>query len=74
MRNQRQSVTRAADRMTNNHTPTITDFEDFTKMALSPAELEELIGDSGQCVFSWTTRDGYPAGVVMISSVMAGSG
>jgi hypothetical protein len=51
--------------MTINHRPVITDFEDFTKMALTYAELEDLIGESGQCVFSWTTRDGYPAGVVM---------
>ncbi len=43
----------------------ITDYEDFTKMALSPAQLEELVGDSGQCVFNWSTRDGYPVGVVM---------
>jgi hypothetical protein len=51
--------------MTNNPTPVITDFEDFTKMALTSAELEELIGNSGQCVFSWTTATGYPASVVM---------
>ena len=45
--------------------PKITDFEDFTKMALGAAELDELIGERGQCVFSWTTRDGFPVGVVM---------
>jgi hypothetical protein len=43
----------------------ITDYEDFTKMALGSAQLEELVGDSGQCVFNWSTRDGYPVGVVM---------
>jgi hypothetical protein len=43
----------------------ITDYEDFTKMALSSSQLEELVGDSGQCVFNWSTRDGYPVGVVM---------
>jgi hypothetical protein len=51
--------------MTNNPTPVITDFEDFTKMGLTSAELEELIADSGQCIFSWTTSGGYPASVVM---------
>ncbi len=45
--------------------PVITDYEDFTKMALSAAQLEELVGDSGQCVFNWSTGDGYPVGVVM---------
>jgi general stress protein 26 len=45
--------------------PVITDYEDFTKMALSSRQLEELVGESGQCVFNWSTRDGYPVGVVM---------
>jgi hypothetical protein len=45
--------------------PVISDFEDFTKMALNSAQLEGLVGEAGQCVFSWTTRDGYPASVVM---------
>jgi hypothetical protein len=48
-----------------NPAPTISDFEDFTKLALTSAELDDLIGDGGQCVFSWTTSAGYPAGVVM---------
>jgi hypothetical protein len=45
--------------------PVITDFEDFTKMALDRPQLEELVGEAGQCVLNWTTRDGYPVGVVV---------
>jgi general stress protein 26 len=45
--------------------PVISDYEDFRKMALSADQLDELVSDSGQCVFTWTTRDGYPVGVVM---------
>jgi hypothetical protein len=45
--------------------PVITDYEDFTKMALAADQLDELIGSSGQCVFNWSTRDGFPVGVVM---------
>lgn len=56
---QHTSPTAAGDR------PVITDYEDFTKMGLNSEQLEELIGDSGQCVFNWSTRDGYPVGVVM---------
>jgi hypothetical protein len=48
-----------------NRPPVITDYEDFSKMALEPGQLDELIGDSGQCVFNWSTRDGFPVGVVM---------
>jgi hypothetical protein len=43
----------------------ITEYEDFTKLALSSGQLQELVGDSGQCVFNWSTRDGFPVGVVM---------
>jgi nitroimidazol reductase NimA-like FMN-containing flavoprotein (pyridoxamine 5'-phosphate oxidase superfamily) len=34
-------------------------------MALDPSELEALVGDGGECVFSWSTSQGYPVGVVM---------
>lgn len=41
------------------------DYEDLTGMQLEPDEVEALIGPGGECVFSWTTRDGYPVGVVV---------
>ena len=34
-------------------------------MALSSRQLEELVGDRGEFVFNWSTRDGYLIGVVM---------
>jgi len=46
-------------------TRSIGDFEDFTKMALASDELEALVGDRGECVLSWTNREGDPVGVVM---------
>ena len=45
--------------------PVITDYEDFTTMALDAGQLDELIGNAGQCVVNWSTRDGFPVGVVM---------
>jgi len=45
--------------------PSIGDHEDFTLMALYPTELETLVGDRGECVFNWSTSQGYPVGVVM---------
>ncbi len=48
-----------------NRTPSIGDYEDFTRMALSPTDLEELVGDGGQCVLNWSTSRGHPMGVVM---------
>jgi hypothetical protein len=44
---------------------TISDYEDFSQLALTSAQLAELVGEAGQCVFSWSTRDGSPLGVVM---------
>ena len=41
------------------------DYEDLTGMQLSDDELSELVDGGGECIFNWTTRDGYPVGVVV---------
>jgi hypothetical protein len=41
------------------------DYEDLTGMQLDDAELEALLGGGGECIFNWTTTDGYPVGVVV---------
>ena len=41
------------------------DYEDLTGMQLDDEELADLVGRGGECVFNWTTRDGYPVGVVV---------
>jgi hypothetical protein len=41
------------------------DYEDLTGMQLSADELAELIGRGGECIFNWTTKEGYPVGVVV---------
>lgn len=41
------------------------DYEDLTEMRLDDDRLEELLAAGGECVFNWTTKDGYPVGVVV---------
>jgi len=41
------------------------DYEDLTGMQLDDTELDALVAPGGECVFNWTTRDGYPVGVVV---------
>lgn len=41
------------------------DYEDLTGMQLDQSQLDELLAGVGECVFNWTTRDGYPVGVVV---------
>jgi hypothetical protein len=41
------------------------DYEDLTGMQLDGDELADLVGTVGECVFNWTTREGYPVGVVV---------
>jgi hypothetical protein len=41
------------------------DYEDLTTMRLDDANLQELLDAGGECVFNWTTREGYPVGVVV---------
>jgi hypothetical protein len=36
---------------------------DYAAMALDAGELGTLVGERGECVFSWSTREGYPVGV-----------
>lgn len=43
----------------------ITDYEDLSGMQLDDRELEELLGVTGECVFNWTNKDGFPVGVVV---------
>jgi len=41
------------------------DYEDLTGMQLDDDELRDLVSSGGECIFNWTTRDGYPVGVVV---------
>lgn len=41
------------------------DYEDLTSMRLDDDALNALVGSGGDCVFNWTTTDGYPVGVVV---------
>jgi hypothetical protein len=41
------------------------DYEDLTSMRLDDEALRELVEPGGECVFNWTTREGYPVGVVV---------
>jgi len=41
------------------------DYEDLTTMRLDDDALDALLAGGGECVFNWTTRDGYPVGVVV---------
>jgi hypothetical protein len=41
------------------------DYEDLTTMRLDDEALRSLVEPGGECVFSWTTVDGYPVGVVV---------
>jgi hypothetical protein len=38
---------------------------DYAAMALDTAQLAELVGERGECVFSWTSLEGYPVGVMV---------
>jgi len=42
-----------------------TDYEDLTAMRLDDGDLADLLAHRGECVFNWTTRDGFPVGVVV---------
>ena len=41
------------------------DYEDLTSMRLDDAEVDRMLAAGGECVFNWTTRDGFPVGVVV---------
>lgn len=42
-----------------------TDYEDLTSMRLDDDSLRSLVEPGGECIFNWTTTDGYPVGVVV---------
>ena len=41
------------------------DYEDLTSMRLDDVALDALVAPGGECIFNWTTKDGYPVGVVV---------
>ena len=41
------------------------DYEDLTTMRLDDEALSGLLNGRGECIFNWTTREGYPVGVVV---------
>ncbi len=41
------------------------DYEDLTGMQLDDEQLDQLLRSGGECIFNWTTREGYPVGVVV---------
>jgi hypothetical protein len=41
------------------------DYEDLTTMRLDDEALHALVSAGGECIFNWTTTDGYPVGVVV---------
>lgn len=41
------------------------DYEDLTGMQLDEDQISELLAAGGECVFNWTTGEGYPVGVVV---------
>jgi hypothetical protein len=41
------------------------DYEDLTSMRLDDSALERMLATGGECIFNWTTREGYPVGVVV---------
>lgn len=43
----------------------IQNYEDLSGMQLTEAELDALVSPGGECVFSWTNKEGYPVGVVV---------
>jgi general stress protein 26 len=43
----------------------IHDYEQVSVYALDEAQREELLRSHGECTFNWSTRDGWPMGVIM---------
>ena len=40
-------------------------YEDLTAFGLDDAEVDRLCSEQNECVFNWSTADGWPVGVVM---------
>lgn len=51
--------------MSSDNKKTEVDYEDLTTMRLDDDALQQLLHAGGECVFNWTTREGYPVGVVV---------
>jgi hypothetical protein len=47
------------------HTGEHVDYEDLTTMRLDDEALGSLLAAGGECIFNWTTQDGFPVGVVV---------
>ena len=45
-------------------TEPITDYEDLTSYYLDDDALEQLLEATGECILNWSTKDGWPVGVV----------
>ena len=43
----------------------IHDYEQVSVYALDDAQREELLRSHAECTFNWSTRDGWPMGVIM---------
>lgn len=51
--------------MSNDSQESEVDYEDLTTMRLDDDALQALLEAGGECIFNWTTREGYPVGVVV---------
>lgn len=56
MSNQRSGETPAAE---------VSDYEDVTIYTLEDADEQRLLDSATECTFIWSTRDGWPVGVIM---------
>jgi general stress protein 26 len=45
--------------------PEVHDYEQVSVYGLDPGPLEELLASHAECTFNWSTRDGWPVGVIM---------
>lgn len=43
----------------------VQDYEQVSVYALDDAQREELLAGNAECTFNWSTRDGWPIGVIM---------
>lgn len=43
----------------------IHDYEQVSVYGLDPDKRDELLRSAGECVFNWSTKDGWPVGVIM---------
>jgi general stress protein 26 len=43
----------------------VRDYEQVSVYGLDPAAREQLLASHAECTFNWSTRDGWPVGVIM---------